>query len=167
MRGTAGRNKGQGQEGGQEGKQGGGKGQGEDGKGEKQGRPGDGLGAGLGQGLRPYRDIADPGFTAEKVKGKLQNGAITGLSHFRGQGAKGDAPEQFVQAFRAAEQEASSSLELERIPADAREVVKDYFLKVREGANIPAEPAPTPPEKTEKKDAPVQPKGPPKEALKE
>ncbi|MCY3018369.1 MAG: hypothetical protein NTW87_04965 [Planctomycetota bacterium] len=164
--------KGQGQEGGQAGKQGGGKGQGGEGdKGQRQGQPGDGLGGGLGQGLRPYREVADPGFQAEKVKGKLQHGAITGLSHFRGQGAKGDAPIEFKAALAAAEQEAASSLELERIPADAREVVRDYFLKVKEGANMqpPSAPAPTPPKPpaVEKTPALAPPKTPPKEALKE
>jgi len=156
-----------GQEGGKEGKQGGGKG-GQQGEGDQQGRPGDGLGGGKGIGHRPYRDVADPGFQAEKVKGKMQAGAITGLSHFRGQGAKGEAPMEFVQALTAAEQEASSSLELDRIPADARETVKDYFLNVRKGANLP--PAPTPPAAPaapDKKAAPAPPAGPKKEALKE
>ena len=162
MRGMA--SKGRGQVAGQEGKQGRAKGGNENEKSDKQGRPGNGLGGGLGTGLRPYREVADPGFQAEKVKGKLQQGAITGLSHFRGQGAKGDAPAEFVNALKAAEQETSSSLELERIPADAREVVKDYFLKVREGANIKDEPAAAQPAK---KEEPAQPKTPAKEKLKE
>src|SRR4029077_5645267 len=99
-----------------------------DGDGNKQGNhPGDGSpnGGGPGQGHRPYRD-GDAEFESQKVKGELQAGAITGLSHFRGQGAKGDAPQEFVKALTAAEQEAASSLEMERIPMDAREVVKDY-----------------------------------------
>jgi len=116
--------------------------------------------------LRPYHEIADPGFQAEKVKGKLQQGAITGLSHFRGQGAKGDAPIEFVEALKAAEQEASSSLTLDPIPADAREVVKDYFLKVREGAHIKGE-SPTPPAPPGNNETPAQPRIPPKETLKE
>jgi len=157
---------GKGQLGGQEGKQGRGKGGDPNGQGNKQGRPGDGLGGGLGMGLRPYREIADPGFQAEKVKGKLQQGAITGLSHFRGQGAKGDAPLEFVEALKAAEQETSSSLELERVPADAREVVKDYFLKVREGANIREEPAPAEAQ-PRNKEAPAQPAAVPKQRLQE
>ena len=120
----------------QQGQQAGQKG-GENQNGQRGGKPGDGLGGGgQGQGSRPFHQIADPGFKAEKAPGKLQSGAITGLSHFRGQGAKGDAPAEFVQALSSAEQDASSSLELERIPVDAREVVKDYFLKVREGAGI-------------------------------
>lgn len=153
-----------GQQGGESGKQGG-KGQGQqgDGKGEKQGEPGQGLGGGKGQGRRPQGDVADPGFKAEKVKGQMRAGAISGLSHFRGQGAKGDAPVEFVQAMEAADKESASSLELERVPADAREVVRDYFLKVRQGANMPqpaggplAPPAPAP-----------GPGGPKKEALSE
>ena len=110
-------------------------------QGNKNGRPGNGLGGGPGQGRRPYRD-GDAEFKSEKVKGKLQAGAITGLSHFRGQGAKGDAPIEFVHALSTAEQEASSSLELERIPADARDSVKDYFLNVRVGAGLPTEQGP-------------------------
>lgn len=153
-----------GAEGGQPGKQNG-KGQGQqgDGKGEQPGQPGQGLGGGKGQGRRPQGDVADPGFKAEKVKGQMRAGAISGLSHFRGQGAKGDAPVEFVQALEAADKESASSLELERVPADAREVVRDYFLKVRQGANMPqpaggpvAPPAPAP-----------GPGGPKKEALAE
>ena len=135
---------GQGKEGGQGSKQGN-AGQG-DKDGQKGNRPGSGAdGGGQGQGSRPIREIADPGFKAEKVKGKMQSGAITGLSHFRGQGAKGEAPAEFVKILNTAAQDASSSLELDRVPADAREVVKDYFQKVKQGANIPTtEPAAQP-----------------------
>jgi hypothetical protein len=122
-----------GQQGGKEGRQGGrqgGQGQ-QEGRGQQQ--PGPGLGGGPGSGHRPYQD-GDATFQKEKVTGKLQSGAITGISHFRGQGAKGDAPVEFVKALQAAEQEASSSLELERIPNDAKEVVKDYFSKVKAGS---------------------------------
>lgn len=155
-----------GQEGGEKGNQGGrGKGEGDKEQGNREGKPGEGTGAGPGQGLRPFRNIADPGFKAEQVKGQLQQGAITGLTHFRGQGAKGDAPTEFVKALSAAEQEASSSLELERIPSDAREVVRDYFSKVKQGANIqPALPGVIQPEKAAE---PAAPKGSEKEALKE
>lgn len=112
---------------------------GQDGDGEndnKNGQPGDGLGEGRGVGRRPYRD-GDAEFEKQKLKGELRAGAITGISHFKGQGAKGDAPQEFVKALEAAEKESSSALDLERIPADARDMVKDYFSKVREGANLP------------------------------
>jgi len=65
------------------------------------------------------------------VQGKLQSGAISGLSHFRGQGAKGDAPKQYIQALKSATEDQTSSMELDRIPADAREMVKDYFTKLK------------------------------------
>ncbi len=110
---------------------------------EKNGKPGNGLGGGRGVGKRPYRD-GDAEFKSEKVKGQMQAGAITGLSHFRGQGAKGEAPQDFITSMSAAAQESESSLELERIPSDARETVKDYFRTVKE-ATIPgagAAPAP-------------------------
>ena len=64
----------------------------------------------------------------------MQSGAITGLSHFKGQGAKGDAPTQYIQALGPAIEEATSNLELDRIPADARDMVKDYFLKLNQDA---------------------------------
>lgn len=152
-----------GQEGGEKGRQAGRQGGGEGEKGNPNGPPGSGLGEGQGVGRRPFRDIADPGFKAEKIKGDLQNGAITGLSHFRGQGAKGDAPVEFVKALEASEQDPRSALELERIPREARELVQDYFLNVKKGANIqPATTAPAP----EKGAAPPVP-GPKKETLKE
>ena len=168
MQGRAGKKRGGAQDGGQSGKQAGNNGDNKDNqKGQQQGQPGQGLGGGIGQGKRPQGEIADPGFKAEKVKGKLQNGAITGLSHFRGQGAKGDAPVEFVQALQAAEQESSSSLELERIPNDARDVVKDYFLKVKQGANMAPPPSPAPAQPEKAAPAPAAPKGPEKETLKE
>jgi len=100
---------------------------------------------GPGAGKRAYRD-GDATFKSEMVRGKMQSGAISGLSHFRGQGAKGEAPTQYVQALTAAEQDATSSLELDRIPADSRELVKDYFTKLKQdtGGTIKPAVAPTP-----------------------
>jgi len=154
-----------GQEGGEGGKQAGRQPGGEGEKGGPQGKPGDGLGEGQGVGHRPFHEIADPGFKAEKVKGDLQAGAITGLSHFRGQGAKGDAPVEFVRALEASEQDPRSALELERIPRDAKELVQDYFLNVKKGANIQPANAPTPDKGAAPTPAPDA--GPKKEPLKE
>ena len=106
------------------------------GKGDPSGQPGPGSTAGgPGSGRRP-EGTSNPDFESKKVKGQLRDGAINGLSHFRGDGAKGSAPSEFKEALSSAQQEAASSLELERIPADAREVVKDYFLRVKKDAGI-------------------------------
>jgi hypothetical protein len=94
------------------------------------------MGGGPGVGQRPYAESGD-GFKDEKVRGKMQSGAITGLSHFRGQGAKGDAPKEYVQALQRAEQQAASALELDRVPADAREMVKDYFSRLKRDVSPP------------------------------
>jgi hypothetical protein len=99
------------------------------------GDPGKGLGRGEGVGRRPENN-ADGEFEKKKARSEMQNGAITGISHFRGQGSKGASNPAFAEAVTAAEEDQRSSLELERIPADARDMVKDYFSKVREGANI-------------------------------
>ncbi|HEY3322133.1 MAG TPA: hypothetical protein VGP72_16830 [Planctomycetota bacterium] len=138
-------------------------------KGQKQGKPGNGLGGGPGMGARPYRDIADPGFKGEHLKGDMQNGAITSLSHFRGQGAKSDAPAEFVKYLDSVEKDPASSLELERVPRDARDVVQDYFLNVKKGAGIQPPPPVAPPQAPQPKaePAPKAPAGPAKEALKE
>jgi hypothetical protein len=122
-----------------------GEGSGGDGKSsDPNGQPGNGLGGGPGKGTRPQGN-SDVNFQHRKVKAELQNGAVTGISHFRGQGSKGASSPEFVQAVTAAEEDQRTSLELERIPADAREMVKDYFSKVKEGANIKNEtPPPTP-----------------------
>jgi len=170
MRGNAGQ-RGQGQDG-QDGKNGRGQnGQQGDQNGNKDGRPGDGApGNGPGQGRRPYRD-GDAEFEKQKAKGELRAGAITGISHFRGQGAKGDAPKEFYKTFEAAEKENASSLELERIPADARETVKDYFTRVHDGASVPSTQPPAPvQDNTAPPTSPPAPKkndGPAKEGLKE
>jgi hypothetical protein len=101
------------------------------------------TGGGPGAGTRPYRE-ADAGFSKEKIRGKMQAGAITGLSHFRGQGAKGDAPKEYVEALISAEQKATSSMELDQIPADGRRMVKEYFLQLKQDALPNATPPPTP-----------------------
>lgn len=76
----------------------------------------------------------------------MQSGAITALSHFRGQGAKGDAPEEYINMVKRADQEAASSLELDHVPADQRQVVKQYFSSLKRdfGAAPPPRPAPGP-----------------------
>lgn len=138
-----------GQEGGQDGKQGSnnqGNGNGEKGQGGQQPSFSGPNQGGQGSGRRAYRE-GDAWFEESKVKGKLQAGAITGLSHFRGQGAKGEVPEAYVQALTTAEQEMASSLEMDRVPADAQEMVKDYFLNLKQDAGIVrpvAPPAPAP-----------------------
>ena len=168
MSGKSGRQQGKGPgESGKNGSQpGGDKGNGD--KGDNQsGRPGDGLGSGLGRGHRPYQD-GDTIFTPEKAKGELRQGAITGISHFRGQGAKGDAPQEFYQTFEPANKEGASSLELERFPAEAREMVKDYFTRVRNDASNPsASPTPGPVPAPAPAPEPKKPEGPAKEGLKE
>ncbi|MEI6232492.1 MAG: hypothetical protein WCT04_05540 [Planctomycetota bacterium] len=135
--------------------------QGGDNKGNPNGQPQNGPGgAGQGMGKRAYQD-GDATFVPEKAKGELRAGAITGISHFRGQGAKGDAPQEFYKAFDPASKDGASSLEMERWPADRREMVKDYFTRVREGAvTLPSAPS-APNTAPEKSAAPV------KEKLKE
>ena len=125
------------------------------------GQPGGGGGGGPGQGHRPYRD-GDTQFVSEKAKGELRAGAITGISHFRGQGAKGDAPQEFYQTFDPANKDGASSLEMERWPADRRDMVKDYFTRVRDGVTPP----PTAPATSAPK-APSVPDAPAKAPLKE
>lgn len=158
------------EQGGEEGKQGGEEGQAggkgeEDKDGKPSVRPGDGLGGGKGFGTRPYREVADPGFEAQKLRAnKIQSGAITGISRFRGQGAKGDAPAEFKEAVKAIVSEEASALDLSRYPADARDVVKEYFRNVRAGVNIPEEP---PKPAVERAPKPAEPKKPATEALRE
>jgi hypothetical protein len=73
----------------------------------------------------------------------MQAGAITALSHFRGQGAKGEAPKEYVNMVNRADQEAASSLELDHVPADARNMVREYFSTLKR--DVGSTPAPRPP----------------------
>jgi hypothetical protein len=98
---------------------------------------------GRGAGKRAYRD-GDAEFEKQKLKGKIQSGSITGLTHFKGQGIKGDAPTEFKENFAAAEQEANASMELDRIPADTREMIKNYFLSVKKDNGMGSAPPPPP-----------------------
>ena len=105
---------------------------------------------GPGSGKRPYAE-SDADFQKEKVRGKMQSGAITALSHFRGQGAKGDAPKEYINMVKRSDQEAASSLELDHVPADQRQVVKEYFSSLKRdfrSAPPPPRNAPGPAEKT-------------------
>jgi hypothetical protein len=97
-------------------------------------------------GQRAYAE-GDADFKTEKVKGKMQSGAITALSSFRGQGAKSEVPQEYVKTLSSADQEAASSLELDRVPADAKKMIQEYFssLKRDVGASgAPRPPAPRP-----------------------
>ena len=98
------------------------------------GTPGVGMDGGPGVGKRPFAED-DVAFKGTKVQGKMQSGAITSLSHFRGEGAKGEAPQEYVETLAASEREAASSLEIDRIPADAREMVKEYFSRLKTDAS--------------------------------
>lgn len=128
----------QGQEG--QGQEGQGLGQQGGNQGDQQG--GAGMNGGKGTGGRPYTD-GDADFEKEKVRGKMQAGAITALSHFRGQGAKGEAPKEYVNMVNRADQEAASSLELDHVPADARNMVREYFSTLKR--DVGSTPAPRPP----------------------
>lgn len=77
----------------------------------------------------------------------MQSGAITALSSFRGQGAKSDVPQEYVKTLASADQEAASSLELDRVPADAKKMIQEYFSSLKRDAGIPGAarpPAPGP-----------------------
>jgi len=75
----------------------------------------------------------------------MQSGAITALSHFRGQGAKGDAPKEYINMVKRSDQESASSLELDHVPADQRQVVKEYFSSLkRDFRSAPPPPRPAP-----------------------
>jgi len=81
----------------------------------------------------------------------MQSGAITALSSFRGQGAKSDVPQEYVKTLASADQEAASSLELDRVPADAKKMIQEYFSSLKRDAGVPgaarppAPPGPKPP----------------------
>jgi hypothetical protein len=134
---------------GQPGKQGNDGGNGnKDGDQGKNGPPGNGMGGGgPGVGQRAYNEN-DADFKTEKVKGKMQSGAITALSSFRGQGAKSEVPQEYVKSLQAADQEAASSLELDRVPADAKKMIQEYFSSLKKDAGMPGgggrAPAPRP-----------------------
>lgn len=108
-------------------------------------RPGNGnQGGGPGMGSRPYRD-GDAEFEKTLSRSQMQSGFITGLSHFKGQGAKGESPKEYVSVLEAAAQYETDSLERERVPADSKEMVKQYFSRLKTSAGIDAKaPAPAP-----------------------
>ena len=128
-------------EAGEEGEEGKGAGAEVEGEGGEEGPPGDGMGSGKGVGKRPYR-YSKGDFVNAKLKGKLQKGAITGLSFFRGQGAKTEAPQALVEVMGTVYRDADAALELDRIPADDRELVKNYFSRMK--AEVSGKPAPAP-----------------------
>lgn len=115
-------------------------------------QPGNGSqGGGPGMGSRPYRD-GDAEFEKTLARSQMQSGFITGLSHFKGQGAKGESPKEYISVLEAASQYETSALERERVPADSKEMVKQYFSRLKTSAGIdskapPPQPAPPAPKK--------------------
>lgn len=109
------------------------------------GRSGDGMGGGKGYGQRPESDTGKTKLDEHLVHGRMQSGVIEGLSYFRGRGAKGQPPKEVVEGVLQGEQEQAGAIDLERIPADARKLVKEYFSELRQAARLPkAQKKPTP-----------------------
>ena len=98
------------------------------------GAKGRGGTGGQGQGNAPPGE-APPGETgnkAEQLAGHRHQGEMIGSFFEKGAAPAGESQAELVEAIRASQRVAEESLEKERIPAELREVAKQYFEKLNE-----------------------------------
>jgi len=96
--------------------------------GQGQGKgPGNSGGSGQGQGDRQRGELNDAGFVKSKIKGQLGKGPILGSFMVKGLPPKGESNVEYKNAITNYKAAAEEALDKERIPANYRELVKDYF----------------------------------------
>ena len=98
--------------------------------------PGRGNGGtgGQGRGSSPPGEdpLAKTGTKEEHVTGPRHKGEMIGSFLEKGEAPAGESQVEIAEAVRASQRVAEESLEKERIPAELREVAKQYFEKLNE-----------------------------------
>ncbi len=84
-------------------------------------------GSGKGQGDRQKGQLDEAGFVKTKIKGRLGKGPILGSFMVKGMPPKGESNVEYKNAITNYKAAAEEALDKERIPANYRELVKDYF----------------------------------------
>lgn len=77
--------------------------------------------------------MADTGSKAEKLKGERHKGKIVGSYLKQGEAPKGEAKLELEQAIRSGSRIAEEALEQERMPAELKEIPKQYFDRLTDG----------------------------------
>lgn len=100
------------------------------GKGDK---PGKGMGDGKGEGERPTNDDGDGNFYSSKVKPDVKPGEVARIGKVGGPNRKGVTTAEIESSIKqAAENRDLTPDELQAIPFNQREHVRDYFKQLRD-----------------------------------
>ena len=103
------------------------------GQGKGEGEPGKGMGEGQGKGDRPTNDDGDGNFYDSNVKPDVKPGEVARIGKVGGANRKGVSTAEIEAALQeAAENKDLTPDELQAIPYNQREHVRDYFKKVRD-----------------------------------
>ncbi len=89
---------------------------------------------GQGQGNSPPGEdpLGKTGTKEEQLSGPRHKGEMIGSFLEKGEAPAGEARVEVAEAIRAGQRVAEESLDKERIPAELREVAKQYFEKLNE-----------------------------------
>ena len=89
--------------------------------------PGPGGGSGRGSGLRDRGGLDSANFEKSRVKGQIGKGPILGAFLIKGLPPKGESNVGYQDAVTNYKAAAEEALDKERIPANYRDLVRDYF----------------------------------------
>lgn len=100
---------------------------------------GQGLGGpGKGRGGKSHENPHPTGLEKTKIPGRMGRGKVVGYYTIRGEPPEGKAGVEFRRLASEAREEALEALGRQKIPASARDYVRDYFDAIRgEGAATP------------------------------
>lgn len=96
-------------------------------------KPGEGMGEGEGKGERPTEDDGDGNFYESKVKPDVKPGEVARIGKVGGANRKGVTTAEIESSIKeAAENKDLTPDELQAIPFNQREHVRDYFKRLRD-----------------------------------
>ena len=98
---------------------------------------GRGKGRGRGRGLRPRGAADGTQFEKSKVKGQLGKGPILGAFTVKGLPPKGNTNVEYSDVVTRYKEAAEEALDKERIPANYRDLVRDYFESIENPSREP------------------------------
>ena len=98
---------------------------------------GSGRGRGRGRGLRPRGAADGTQFEKSKVKGQLGKGPILGAFTVKGLPPKGNTNVEYSDVVTRYKEAAEEALDKERIPANYRDLVRNYFESIENPSREP------------------------------
>ncbi|MBI2195010.1 MAG: hypothetical protein HYU36_23765 [Planctomycetes bacterium] len=91
---------------------------------------GQGGGSGRGSGQRQRGDLESAGFEKTKVKGQIGKGPVLGSFMVKGLPPRGETTVEYSEVVTHYKEAAEDALDKERIPANYRDLVREYFESI-------------------------------------